>query len=132
MYFSPFMKYIFTLHLKKLISSTYTTLQSNGVTSAELIIRKSQELETAPLIKTSPPQAQKLSKKTSVLSIKPKVMASPNAKHRKTSNEKGRFLLPLLTLRKLVAPKCILWQTGLYPDEMPHNVAFYQGLPCLL
>ena len=69
----------------------YTILQSNGVTSAELIIRKSQELETAPLIKTSPPQAQKLSKKTSVLSIKPKVMASPNAKHRKTSNEKGLF-----------------------------------------
>ena len=72
--------------------SHFSYLQPSGVASAELIIRKSQELESAaPLIltKTSPPASQKISKKTSVLSIKPKVMASPNAKHRKTSTEKG-------------------------------------------
>ncbi|XP_052778297.1 uncharacterized protein LOC128215599 isoform X2 [Mya arenaria] len=59
---------------------------SSEVARTELIIRKSQELDTAPQINVSPPQTQKMSKKLSVLSIKQKIPHSPSIKRRKTSS----------------------------------------------
>ncbi|KAH3894412.1 hypothetical protein DPMN_018569 [Dreissena polymorpha] len=60
-------------------------LDANGVTNAELIIRKSQELtESGPTLgnNTSPTPAHKITKKLSV--IKQKVPQSPSIKRRKT------------------------------------------------
>ncbi|KAK3588177.1 hypothetical protein CHS0354_012242 [Potamilus streckersoni] len=60
----------------------------SGITSAELIIRKTLECEQSTQVKISPPPAIKMSKKLSVLSMKPKMPQSPSMKRRKTSSEK--------------------------------------------
>ncbi|KAL3831347.1 hypothetical protein ACJMK2_023105 [Sinanodonta woodiana] len=60
----------------------------SGITSAELIIRKTMECEQSTQVKVSPPPAVKMGKKLSVLSMKPKMPQSPSTKRRKTSSEK--------------------------------------------
>ncbi|KAL4222410.1 Rho GTPase-activating protein 21 [Mactra antiquata] len=74
--------------IEKIKANNDPDSDSSGVTSSELILRKSQEIvETAaPSIKTSPPQSQKMSKKLSVLSIKQKMPHSPSLKRRKTTS----------------------------------------------
>ncbi|XP_045168315.2 rho GTPase-activating protein 21-like isoform X3 [Mercenaria mercenaria] len=73
--------------IEKIKSNNNPDSDSSGVTSSELIIRKSQELvETSVSTKTSPPQTQKMGKKLSVLSIKQKIPHSPSLKRRKTTS----------------------------------------------
>ncbi|WAQ93624.1 RHG21-like protein [Mya arenaria] len=63
---------------------------SSEVARTELIIRKSQELDTAPQINVSPPQTQKMSKKLSVLSIKQKIPHSPNDSGKESGKESSK------------------------------------------
>ena len=62
--------------------------QASGVARAELIIRKSQELDqmSVPVVNVSPPQSTKVTKKLSVLSLKQKMPHSPSIKRRKTTS----------------------------------------------
>lgn len=70
--------------------------QEQGVANSELIIRKTtqQELTT---VKNSPPATQKMTKKLSSISFKPKIPHSPNIKRRKTGVEKGKEVIELKT-----------------------------------